>query len=344
MEGRILILENHRVNLGADALDFNFEDDEENSPASAGVPFMHQLGNPLRPKDLLVVEGVILKYGLRFTINLLYGFNEIAFHLNPRLDQNYIARNTYLNGVWGDEEGFGLMKSPLLSGKGFQIMVFVSQDAYLVCVNGCHMFSFSHRVPPEKVEKIEIFGDIDLKAASLISSEVYPDSSIIKHKKNHETLHLPFFYNLEEDVKPGFKIEIKGKIKLLPVSFRVNLQSSEHVFPHPLIPYHLNVRYAPECYVVQNSWGFTGNNWDEEIRSPLPLSWSPGKDCEIDIYIYDSYILVKGEDWSLPVFKLRLDMDSVKYIYIQGDLTMTFFKITSFRRDEWDDIAAEQLK
>lgn len=50
------------------------------------------------------------------------------------------------------------------------------------------MFSFAHRVPPDKVEKIEIFGDIDLKSASLMSSLVYPDPSLVRHKRNSETL------------------------------------------------------------------------------------------------------------------------------------------------------------
>ncbi|XP_066907705.1 galectin-8 isoform X2 [Halyomorpha halys] len=346
MERKILILDNQKECpvVAEDALDFNFDDEEKNSPAPGGVPFMHKLGNPFRLKDVLVIEGTILKYGLRFTVNLLYGFNEIAFHLNPRMDQNYIARNSFLNGEWGQEEGFGLMKSPLHSGKNFQIMIFISQEAYLVCVNGFHMFSFAHRVPPQNVEKIEIFGDIDLKAASLMSSNIYPDPNLIKFKKSFETLHLPFTYKLEEDLKPGFKIEIKGKIKLLPVSFRINLQSGAQFFPHPLITYHLNVRYAPECYVVQNSWGSGGANWDEEVRSPLPLSLSPGKDFEINIYIHDSYILVKGENWSLPPFKLRINLSDVSCIYIQGDIIMTFFKITSFNRPEdWNDYISDNV-
>ncbi|KAE8573166.1 Putative galectin [Halyomorpha halys] len=190
MERKILILDNQKECpvVAEDALDFNFDDEEKNSPAPGGVPFMHKLGNPFRLKDVLVIEGTILKYGLRFTVNLLYGFNEIAFHLNPRMDQNYIARNSFLNGEWGQEEGFGLMKSPLHSGKNFQIMIFISQEAYLVCVNGFHMFSFAHRVPPQNVEKIEIFGDIDLKAASLMSSNIYPDPNLIKFKKSFETL------------------------------------------------------------------------------------------------------------------------------------------------------------
>lgn len=340
MEGKILILANHHENtvVGEEALDFDFED-EKDSPSSVGVPFTHILANPLRPKDVLIVEGTILKYGLRFTINLQYGFGDIAFHLNPRLDQNYIARNTFLNGEWGEEHSFGLMKSPLHSGKNFQIMVFISEDAYLVCVNGIHMFSFAHRVPPEIVEKIEIFGDIDLKTASLMSSLIYPDPLLIRHRKNYDALHLPFTYIIDGDLKLGSKIEIKGKIKLLPVSFRVNLQSAEQVYPHPLIPYHLNVRYSPECYVVQNSWGFTGNTWDEEVRSPLPLSWSPGKDCVVNIYLHESYVIVKGENWSLPPFKLRLNLDITKSIYIQGDITMTYFNITPFRKGGgWNEI------
>lgn len=56
-------------------------------------------------KDLIagtsfVVTGVVLKHCERFSVNLIAGNSkqDIALHINPRLPQNYIVRNSRING------------------------------------------------------------------------------------------------------------------------------------------------------------------------------------------------------------------------------------------------------
>lgn len=56
-------------------------------------------------KDLIagtsfVVSGVVLKHCERFSVNLMAANNkqDIALHINPRLPQNYIVRNSRING------------------------------------------------------------------------------------------------------------------------------------------------------------------------------------------------------------------------------------------------------
>lgn len=99
------------------------------------------------------------------------------------------------------------------------------------------------------------------------------------------------------------------------------------------------MRYSPDSCVVQNSWGYSGEKWDEEMRSSMPLSLSPGKTFEIHIYFYDSFIVAKAELWSLPVFKQRMSLDTGSFIFIQGDITLQSFEVTSFQnKDELLDI------
>ena len=50
------------------------------------------------------------------------------------------------------------------------------------------MFAYNHQIPPQSVEKIEIFGDIELKTALLLSSDVYPNFSLMKYKKAYDSL------------------------------------------------------------------------------------------------------------------------------------------------------------
>lgn len=54
----------------------------------------------ITPGVSFVISGVILKTCERFSINLCSTGNkqDIALHLNPRLPQNYIVRNSKING------------------------------------------------------------------------------------------------------------------------------------------------------------------------------------------------------------------------------------------------------
>lgn len=66
----------------------------------------------------------------RFHINLKKDA-DVAFHFNPRFDQNSIVRNTLVNGCWGAEErhanGF-----PFAPGKMFDIKILCESDCYKV--------------------------------------------------------------------------------------------------------------------------------------------------------------------------------------------------------------------
>lgn len=61
--------------------------------------------------------------------------------------------------------------------------------------------------------------------------------------------------------------------------FYVNLQKGKTIYPHPVIPLHLNPRFlygsnAP--YVVMNCWN--NGAWSHEERHQGHLSWMPGRD------------------------------------------------------------------
>lgn len=71
----------------------------------------------------------------RFAINLTCGAGEtpdIAFHLNPRLDRCYVARNSRTKGNWGEEEGAALGGSPFKRGQSFIIHILVTATGFKV--------------------------------------------------------------------------------------------------------------------------------------------------------------------------------------------------------------------
>ncbi|KAK0181777.1 hypothetical protein PV327_004028 [Microctonus hyperodae] len=92
-------------------------------------------------------------------------------------------------------------------------------------------------------------------------------------------LNIPLTISMSQEFHHGARIFIKGRLKLLPHSFYINLQKSSLLYPHPEIPLHLNPRFQygirSSC-VVMNCW--TEGAWGREERHNGYLSWAPGRE------------------------------------------------------------------
>lgn len=55
---------------------------------------------------------------------------------------------------------------------------------------------------------------------------------------------MPWTGRLQVDLQPGWQLEVKGRVKLLPQGFYINLQDGPQLWPHPNIPLHLNPRFS----------------------------------------------------------------------------------------------------
>lgn len=71
----------------------------------------------------------LIKFKFRVKIDLKTRTGSIALHINPRLNQGCIVRNSNL-GAWGAEEKAGPM--PFKKGKEFEIIILVEEDKYMV--------------------------------------------------------------------------------------------------------------------------------------------------------------------------------------------------------------------
>lgn len=98
----------------------------------------------------------------RFAINLTLGHlhNDIALHINPRIPQNYIVRNSKINGRWGKEETTASLPFKLKRDERFAIQILVTESTYLISVNGLHFTTFAHRVPFDRVTCVQLVGDV----------------------------------------------------------------------------------------------------------------------------------------------------------------------------------------
>ncbi|KAK9507484.1 hypothetical protein O3M35_007336 [Rhynocoris fuscipes] len=301
---------------------------------SSKYPFFHEFKYPLVERWDLTIIGTPLDNAERFTIDFCGTCNKcskthknIIFHFNPRLAQNYVARNSFIHEQWGIEEKNAIKKSPFQRGKTFTLEFFLLQNKFLVSVDGKHFCDFQHRMPPSDIESFEISGDISLKRIDLALKDsypaeqtpLYPDLNLVL-----EEYSVPFSYNLPGCLTVDTIIEIKGRVLLLPHEFYLNLQNGSSYYPHPVIPYHLSMRWRPLATdtTVVNSW--TSGQWDEEII--LPSFLRPNSNFIITIYTKREGLStvikapVKPYSTVLPLFVYKSELDLINTLHIQGDV------------------------
>ncbi|KAM7057690.1 galectin-4 isoform 1-T1 [Molossus nigricans] len=127
------------------------------------VPFTGRLQGGLTARKTIIVKGYVPPTGKSFAINFkVWSSGDVALHINPRLSEDIVVRNSYLNGSWGSEEK-KLTYNPFGRGLFFDLSIRCGIDRFKVYGNGQHLFDFSHRLPAfQRVDTVEIEGDVTL--------------------------------------------------------------------------------------------------------------------------------------------------------------------------------------
>lgn len=301
------------------------------------------------------VTGYILPNCERFSINLVLGTptQDIALHVNPRLPQNYIVRNSRVKNVWGSEEVSSALPFSLHRGSKFAIQILVTDSCFMLSVNGHHFAEFNHRLPYKSIASIEVKGDVDNVGFNRIEASQYPErlpeskakeirvdldseeetstppewKLITLHSKPNFGLELPYYGLLPpKSFGVGKCLRIEGRVKLLPHSFYVNLQGGQNIWPHPIIAFHFNPRFAKhgggigKHVVCRNAW-YNGT-WAKEQRSELDTDFCPGKSFTLVIVCamaaYEVYVNKK----LITEFRFQVDPEIVDTVYVQGDVRL----------------------
>ncbi|KAL1020577.1 hypothetical protein UPYG_G00001950 [Umbra pygmaea] len=106
------------------------------------MPYKTTIAGGFEPGRSIVIHGRVNYNAQRFSLD--FGFNSsVAFHFNPRFNDNVVVRNSYLNEYWGTEEKSGDM--PFHRSQAFKLTIICETQCYKVMVNGIQMFSFNHR-------------------------------------------------------------------------------------------------------------------------------------------------------------------------------------------------------
>ncbi|XP_036379157.1 galectin-9-like [Megalops cyprinoides] len=98
----------------------------------------------------------------RFSFDLCFE-SEIAFHFNPRFNENAVVRNSFLKERWGQEERSRGM--PFYRSQPFMVMIVCDEQFYKVIVNGAQIFTYNHRHSVfQEIHILKVNGDVTLSS------------------------------------------------------------------------------------------------------------------------------------------------------------------------------------
>lgn len=265
---------------------------------------------------------------------------DIALHFNPRLPQNYVVRNTKINGSWGDEERCSALPFCLHRDSQFLIQILITNTDYLISVNGRHYAHYKHRVPYHLVKGLEVKGDVaEVSCEQNIIAE-YPepaaefkeivfvdDTNLVLSAEERNKFQLPFYGKLKIPFDNSHVLHIHGRLKMLPDSFYINLQNSAKIWPHPQIHFHFNPRFNSSVdgkhILCCNSW--LGNDWAQEERTDIKhKEFFPSRTFQLRLQrTYSSYQVYMNDDL-INEFRFRDNGELLPdMVYIQGDFVIS---------------------
>lgn len=127
------------------------------------VPYSNMIPGGMFPKRTIVIRGMVPFGAQRIGINFMVSRSrDIAFHLNPRVREGIVVRNSMIGGRWGQEER-ELGMNPFMEGQYFDISIRCGNQRFKVFVNGQHLFDFVHRLQSfSEVDMLEIEGDVQI--------------------------------------------------------------------------------------------------------------------------------------------------------------------------------------
>lgn len=129
------------------------------------------------------IQAALSHSAQRFAINLQCGPNtnprdDLALHINARLMERVLVRNSLIMGQWGQEDRHS-PSFPFLPGQGFEIVILADSHHYKIAVNGQHFAEFHCRTPMERVSYLSADGDM------MITMITFEGGSLPGHMPGH---------------------------------------------------------------------------------------------------------------------------------------------------------------
>ncbi|XP_018327387.1 galectin-6 isoform X2 [Agrilus planipennis] len=302
-----------------------------------GLPYRELLPIVLQVGRAICIRGKTLENCTRFSVNLLCGLepkSNVALHFNPRLDQNYVVRNSRILGKWGEEETTAYCRPNMRWNEDFFLEFLPTSNEFMIAINNKHFCKYSHRIPINKITALVVSSKVGKIDVSFEARKSYPDFTkypieelqIIDDENYVPTNNfkpLPYCGRLPENFINNYQVTIYGRVKLLPRTFYINLQEGFHLWPHPIIHLHINPRFlgaTDKNQLIKNSW--IDDQWGTEERC-VAFPFRPGKEFCMTLYAEDSQSFrVWVDNVLIAEFQSRTSVTNIDHVFIQGDVVV----------------------
>ncbi|XP_053577571.1 galectin-6 [Bombina bombina] len=267
------------------------------------VPFTTMIAGGLRVGMSVYIQAVAPSSANRFAVNFStgqYEGSDVAFHLNARYDgRDRTVFNSSEGGTWGTEE----MKKemPFKLGKVFWLLYEITPNNYLVSVNGSPFYEFAHRLPMERVQWLQVTGDITLQSVCIIgcgqgvkgaSLQMSAPQSGLPPMLGPPALNpsVPYTAAIRGGMIPKRTVVIKGIVNSNAKNFGINFKVS---FSGE-IPFHINPRINKSA-LIRNS--FVNGTWgteDKELATKFPFKQGDFFDLSIRSGVQNFKVFING--------------------------------------------------
>ncbi|KAK6625221.1 hypothetical protein RUM43_005512 [Polyplax serrata] len=144
------------------------------------MPIQLPLHAGFSPGSTVTIWGCVRDKAKSFAIDFVCSEEstsaDIAFHFNPRFEEELVVQNAKINSVWGQEERLRIIRFE--TGELFQIDIGCTDDSYVVSVDGVAFSKFAIRkktgdecLMSEYVTHVQCVGDISVTKMKYSSKE-----------------------------------------------------------------------------------------------------------------------------------------------------------------------------
>lgn len=121
---------------------------------------------------------------------------DVGFHFNPRLSPRYIARNSRINGIWGEEESTSIAKFDIPRSTRILIEILFTEYTFEVCINGKHFCAYAYRIPLSTLKYLEVSGALLVEDISYRKVAVFPEHLQLNENFHHLPIIKEAVYDL----------------------------------------------------------------------------------------------------------------------------------------------------
>jgi len=253
----------------------------------------------------IVVRGRVGFDQDRFSINLMNEQDweqDIAFHFNPRVDEETVVRNSHCGG-WQEEER-DIPFFPFRTGAKFTLRIFVAPDYFFVIVNGRDFVRFNHRLSFQ-----------DVRYLQLGEGAEYYETTI------QNNCRVPFRGEFPGGLRMGKALRVRGFVNHDAEQFAINFNSD---CDGETCGVHFNPRMTENTVVLNSKVG----DWQEEERDQDWFPFEQGQFFDVLFIAWDGKFMIYANERYFTHYDFRVQPEDIYHLAINGDVTLMDVEFT----------------